>query len=415
MPFCSFLYDTQLGILTINFENCTLFRAFAPVARLGQWHFHAAVLFPVLAADFQRWFKFKTENETSGETWASHGNRRTMAMYRKGSRYFAARHDGSYSLAKEVRALLRELRCGRVQPHVCALDKSDDDDLQAVECAVCLDACVDPCTLRGCPSASSHTFCLSCITRWAEVATWCPLCKLRFDAIIPPNGEPIEVQARSPGDAPRVEADDVVGMDEYGNAVTAREYIECIDAKLCEVCEGGADETQPGMSDAETLLCDGCDSAWHMACLRPPLTTIPEGDWMCPGCVKDAEEKEAEEVSIEESDEGEEAEEKENEEPSAKRTRRAELVDVRDGDEQEALTDLSDLSEEETEEESLKVLGQTLNQLEGVLQQLPEILQRRQETNEMLFRAALQRQTEATRAADFDRFRYAAQSEQSGC
>ena len=169
------------------------------------------------------------------------------------------------------------------------------------------------------------------------------------------------------------------------------------------------------MSDAETLLCDGCDSAWHMACLRPPLTTIPEGDWMCPGCVKDAEEKEAEEVSIEESDEGEEAEEKENEEPSAKRTRRAELVDVKDGDEQEALTDLSDLSEEETEEESLKVLNQTLHQLEGVLQQLPEILQRRQETNEMLFRAALQRQTEATRAADFDRFRYAAQSEQSGC
>ena len=110
-----------------------------------------------------------------------------------------------------------------------------------------------------------------------------------------------------------------------------------------------------------------------------------------------------------------EAEEKENEEPSAKRTRRAELVDVKDGDEQEALTDLSDLSEEETEEESLKVLGQTLNQLEGVLQQLPEILQRRQETNEMLFRAALQRQKEATRAADFDRFRYAAQSEQSGC
>ena len=63
----------------------------------------------------------------------------------------------------------------------------------------------------------------------------------------------------------------------------------------------------------------------------------------------------------------------------------------------EALTDLSDLSEEETEEESLKVLNQTLHQLEGVLQQPPEILQRRQEINEMLFRAALQRQTEATR------------------
>ena len=100
--FLFFLCEMQSGILTINFENCTLFRAFARVARLGQWHFHAAVLFSVLAADFQRWFKFKTENQTSGETWASHGNRRTMAMWRKGSRYFAARHDEPpYSLAKD--------------------------------------------------------------------------------------------------------------------------------------------------------------------------------------------------------------------------------------------------------------------------------------------------------------------------
>ena len=65
------------------------------------------------------------------------------------------------------------------------------------------------------------------------------------------------------------------------------------------------------MSDAETLLCDVCDGAWHMACLRPPLTMIPEGDWKCPGCVE-----------IEE--------EKKNEEQAAKRTR---LVEVKDGDE----------------------------------------------------------------------------------
>ena len=164
--------------------------------------------------------------------------------------------------------------------YVCGCD---DDDLQAVDCAICLDICVDPCTLRGCPSASSHTFCLSCITRWAEVATWCPLCKLRFDAIIPPNGEPIEVQTRSPGDAPRVEADEVVGTDAWGNVVTAREYVQWINEEMCEGCGEAGDETRPGMSDAETLLCDGCDSAWHMACLRPPLTMIPEGDWKCPG------------------------------------------------------------------------------------------------------------------------------------
>ena len=32
------------------------------------------------------------------------------------------------------------------------------------------------------------------------------------------------------------------------------------------------------------LLCDypGCDSGWHMTCLRPPLKSIPPGEWICP-------------------------------------------------------------------------------------------------------------------------------------
>ena len=121
---------------------------------------------------------------------------------------------------------------------------------------------------------------------------------------------------------------------------------------MCEECGETGDETRPGMSDAETLLCDGCDSAWHMACLRPPLTTIPEGDWKCPHCVE---------------------EEKKNEEQAAKRTR---LVEVKDGDEP---------------------LLEVLNRLKGEMDVL------------------LHRQTELTRAAEahFDRFRYAAQSEQS--
>ena len=62
-----------------------------------------------------------------------------------------------------------------------------------------------------------------------------------------------------------------------------------VDEQICEGCGGGG-ETRPGMTDAETLLCDGdgCERAWHIACLRPPLTTVPEGDWMCPICVEEA-------------------------------------------------------------------------------------------------------------------------------
>ena len=36
----------------------------------------------------------------------------------------------------------------------------------------------------------------------------------------------------------------------------------------------------------DLLLCDwpNCDNAVHLACLNPPLTEVPEGDWYCPSC-----------------------------------------------------------------------------------------------------------------------------------
>uniref|UniRef100_A0A671UE37 E3 ubiquitin-protein ligase UHRF n=1 Tax=Sparus aurata TaxID=8175 RepID=A0A671UE37_SPAAU len=39
------------------------------------------------------------------------------------------------------------------------------------------------------------------------------------------------------------------------------------------------------------LLCDECDMAYHIYCLNPPLTSIPEDeDWYCPGCRNDTSE-----------------------------------------------------------------------------------------------------------------------------
>ena len=35
---------------------------------------------------------------------------------------------------------------------------------------------------------------------------------------------------------------------------------------------------------AITLLCNKCQRGWHMACLRPPLTSLPVGQWSCPRC-----------------------------------------------------------------------------------------------------------------------------------
>ncbi|XP_021188039.3 E3 ubiquitin-protein ligase UHRF1 [Helicoverpa armigera] len=35
------------------------------------------------------------------------------------------------------------------------------------------------------------------------------------------------------------------------------------------------------------LLCDECNNGYHMICLDPPLTELPEGDWYCPSCKRD--------------------------------------------------------------------------------------------------------------------------------
>ena len=52
---------------------------------------------------------------------------------------------------------------------------------------------------------------------------------------------------------------------------------------VCAVCGLVGDDTR-------TLLCDNCDKEYHMECLTPPLTAIPEGDWYCPRCERIKEE-----------------------------------------------------------------------------------------------------------------------------
>ena len=47
---------------------------------------------------------------------------------------------------------------------------------------------------------------------------------------------------------------------------------------VCELCKGGHREDK-------IILCDKCDRGCHMFCLQPPLTDVPEGEWICPLCV----------------------------------------------------------------------------------------------------------------------------------
>lgn len=48
---------------------------------------------------------------------------------------------------------------------------------------------------------------------------------------------------------------------------------------VCELCKGGHMEDQ-------ILLCDRCDLGFHLFCLSPPLSAVPEGEWVCPLCKK---------------------------------------------------------------------------------------------------------------------------------
>jgi hypothetical protein len=54
---------------------------------------------------------------------------------------------------------------------------------------------------------------------------------------------------------------------------TAAASVHGFDA--CAICGDGG----------SLLICDGCEGEYHMGCLRPPLKSVPEGNWECDECV----------------------------------------------------------------------------------------------------------------------------------
>ncbi|KIR62535.1 hypothetical protein I314_03480 [Cryptococcus bacillisporus CA1873] len=52
-------------------------------------------------------------------------------------------------------------------------------------------------------------------------------------------------------------------------------------ASLCLVCNTDHEQDAP-------LECERCDQPYHIGCLSPPLSAVPEGEWFCPECALEA-------------------------------------------------------------------------------------------------------------------------------
>jgi hypothetical protein len=49
------------------------------------------------------------------------------------------------------------------------------------------------------------------------------------------------------------------------------------DSVVCDVCQ------DPGFFD-NMAICSGCNRYMHLRCIMPPMSTVPTGEWYCPGC-----------------------------------------------------------------------------------------------------------------------------------
>lgn len=139
-----------------------------------------------------------------------------------------------------------------------------------MRCSICLDdeikeeqqASLDQC---------SHRYCYSCILKWSQSSSSCPLCNGSF-ALITTKFLKIKVATKRQ----RVAQDD---DESFAPSVEVQEEKEpVVEAfSFCQSCGGGDD-------DSVLILCDFCDVGMHNYCLEAPFTEIPEGSWLCPSC-----------------------------------------------------------------------------------------------------------------------------------
>ncbi|KAL3524430.1 hypothetical protein ACH5RR_017264 [Cinchona calisaya] len=75
----------------------------------------------------------------------------------------------------------------------------------------------------------------------------------------------------------RTQAPEPISSKPRSNKRSRSKKEEDLSEVCCEKCGSGEDA-------AELLLCDKCDSGFHLFCLRPILPSVPKGSWFCTSC-----------------------------------------------------------------------------------------------------------------------------------
>lgn len=123
-----------------------------------------------------------------------------------------------------------------------------------------------------------HRFCHECISKWSQIESKCPFCKVRFSCItrrlltsplkgnVSPSGPLVGGTVVARTEVP--ERDQRVVFEDPT-------FLEWLEGLACIICNGSENEDQ-------LLLCDGCDQACHTYCLG--LSSVPEEAWFCSMC-----------------------------------------------------------------------------------------------------------------------------------
>lgn len=189
-------------------------------------------------------------------------------------------------------------------PNVCTCRRCGEK-AEGKDCLVCDSceemfhiSCIEP-LIEEIPT--NNWYCINCVANGsASPHDDCIVCE-KLSATLPPNnGFPNQEIELPEGDSTcnicKTDVRNGKRIKVCGHSMCLHRYyhMNCLTFKqlctyghcwycpscLCRACLIDRD-------DKAIVLCDGCDSAYHIYCMDPPLPEIPDGKWFCVKCDMD--------------------------------------------------------------------------------------------------------------------------------